>query len=185
MSIRHGLLALLRDGPQYGYQLKTEFESGTGGIWPLNVGQVYTTLDRLERDGLVAAGPENNNNKSYSLTATGKRDLDQWLHSPDVEATPPRDELMVKVLLSIHTDPRSALGVIDANRNALTGLLQRHRRRLRAVESVTEQLVADALIARTESELRWLELCEQRLSDSKNHTSNSNNNSTTNRKPGR
>lgn len=53
MSIRQGLLALLEPGPKYGYQLRTEFEARTGGTWPLNVGQVYTTLDRLERDGLV------------------------------------------------------------------------------------------------------------------------------------
>ncbi|MDH4147522.1 MAG: PadR family transcriptional regulator, partial [Acidimicrobiia bacterium] len=53
MSIRHGLLALLSEGPKYGAQLRTEFEERTGATWPLNVGQVYTTLSRLERDGLV------------------------------------------------------------------------------------------------------------------------------------
>ena len=55
MSIRHGLLALLAQEPMYGAQLRSEFESRTGGTWPLNVGQVYTTLSRLERDGLVEA----------------------------------------------------------------------------------------------------------------------------------
>jgi DNA-binding PadR family transcriptional regulator len=58
MSIRHGLLALLEEGPRYGYQLKSEFESRTGSTWPLNVGQVYTTLGRLERDGLVSPAGE-------------------------------------------------------------------------------------------------------------------------------
>src|SRR5262245_19573235 len=53
MSVKHGLLALLQRGPRYGYQLRTEFEHATGGTWPLNIGQVYTTLSRLERDGLV------------------------------------------------------------------------------------------------------------------------------------
>src|SRR5271168_1957326 len=54
MSVRHALLALLSEGPKYGLQLREEFEANTGQVWPLNVGQVYTTLQRLERDGLVA-----------------------------------------------------------------------------------------------------------------------------------
>src|SRR5579862_6222018 len=53
MSVRHALLALLSEGPKYGLQLREEFEANTGQVWPLNVGQVYTTLQRLERDGLV------------------------------------------------------------------------------------------------------------------------------------
>ncbi len=53
MSVRHALLALLSEGPKYGLQLREEFEMRTGEVWPLNVGQVYTTLQRLERDGLV------------------------------------------------------------------------------------------------------------------------------------
>jgi DNA-binding PadR family transcriptional regulator len=53
MSVRHALLALLSEGPKYGLQLREEFEARTGDVWPLNVGQVYTTLQRLERDGLV------------------------------------------------------------------------------------------------------------------------------------
>ena len=55
MSVRHALLALLSEGPKYGLQLRNEFEGKTGDVWPLNVGQVYSTLQRLERDELVAA----------------------------------------------------------------------------------------------------------------------------------
>ena len=70
MSVRHALLALLSEGPKYGLQLRQEFEARTGEVWPLNVGQVYTTLQRLERDGLVEAeeaddGPQ----QGYSITA--------------------------------------------------------------------------------------------------------------------
>src|SRR5690606_37932644 len=54
MAVREGLMALLVDEPRHGYQLKTAFEAATGGVWRLNVGQVYSTLDRLHRDGLVA-----------------------------------------------------------------------------------------------------------------------------------
>ena len=70
MAVREGLLALLNEGPRHGYQLKTEFEAATGGVWPLNVGQVYTTLDRLERDGLVGIA-ESGGQKVYSITSDG------------------------------------------------------------------------------------------------------------------
>ena len=69
MSIRQGLLALLEQGPMYGYQLRAEFEARTGATWPLNVGQVYTTLGRLERDGLVEpAGDDGDGHAVYRIT---------------------------------------------------------------------------------------------------------------------
>ena len=74
MSVRHALLALLSEGPKYGLQLRQEFEARTGEVWPLNVGQVYTTLQRLERDGLVTSddgddGPQ----KGYRITERRRR----------------------------------------------------------------------------------------------------------------
>src|SRR3954454_18603753 len=80
MSVPHALLALLREGPKYGLQLRQEFEARTGDVWPLNVGQVYTTLQRLERDGLVegdggADGPQ----KHFRITDNGDRALTEWL----------------------------------------------------------------------------------------------------------
>ncbi len=69
MSVRHALLALLSEGPKYGLQLRQEFEARTGEVWPLNVGQVYTTLQRLERDGLVASdGDDEGPQKGYRIT---------------------------------------------------------------------------------------------------------------------
>ncbi len=84
MSVRHALLALLSEGPKYGLQLRQEFEARTGEVWPLNVGQVYTTLQRLERDGLVESddpegeGPQ----KGFRITAAGGRELADWLQHP-------------------------------------------------------------------------------------------------------
>ncbi len=73
MSIRHALLALLSEGPKYGLQLRQEFEARTGEVWPLNVGQVYTTLQRLERDGLVESdGEEEGPQKGFRITAEGR-----------------------------------------------------------------------------------------------------------------
>ena len=68
------LLALLSEGPKYGLQLRQEFEAGTGDMWPLNVGQVYTTLGRLERDGLVESdGPAGRASEGFRITAEGSR----------------------------------------------------------------------------------------------------------------
>ena len=85
-------MALLDDGPRYGYQLKTAFEAVTGGAWPLNVGQVYTTLDRLARDGLVVVD-EHAGQKSYELTAAGRAELGEWWQATPSDDPPPRDEL--------------------------------------------------------------------------------------------
>ena len=77
MSVRHALLALLSDGPKYGMQLRDEYEATTGDIWPLNVGQVYTTLQRLDRDGLIGSegAAEDERQKRFRITAQGEAEL--------------------------------------------------------------------------------------------------------------
>lgn len=171
MAVREGLLALLDEGPRYGYQLKTEFEGATGGVWPLNVGQVYTTLDRLERDGLVATA-EHDGQKSYEITAAGREELGAWWEAVPVDDPPPRDELMLKVLMAIEHGPGHALDVLTRQRTALLTLLQLRRRDGRSAvaarngeNDLAQRLVADALIVRAEADLRWLDLCESRLLD--------------------
>jgi DNA-binding PadR family transcriptional regulator len=174
MAVREGLLSLLEPGPRYGYQLKTEFEAVTGGVWTLNVGQVYTTLDRLERDGLVVV-TEAEGQKSYELTAAGREELGAWWQAVPADDPPPRDELMLKVLMAIEKGPDHALGVITRQRTALFSLLQQHRRNgpdsppdapPAGPSDLAAQLVTDALVVRAEADLRWLDLCEARLTRS-------------------
>lgn len=173
MAVREGLLSLLQPGPRYGYQLKTEFESVTGGVWKLNVGQVYTTLDRLERDGLVVIemidDDDQKAQKLYSLTPAGREELGAWWQAVPAEEPPPRDELMLKVLMAIESGRDRALEVITRQRTALFSLLQLHRRNPASVvdnpEGLADRLVVDALIVRAEADLRWLDLCESRLAD--------------------
>lgn len=163
MAVREGLLALLQERPRHGYQLKTAFEAATGGVWSLNVGQVYTTLDRLARDGLVlATGGEP---KQYSLTAAGREELGAWWQAGPSDAPPPRDELLLKILLAVDEGPDHALQVITHHRTALTSLLQAHRRATRPGRDpdLAAALVADALATRAEADLRWLDLCEARI----------------------
>jgi DNA-binding PadR family transcriptional regulator len=166
MAVREGLLALLQDGPRHGYQLKSDFEATTGGVWPLNVGQVYTTLDRLQRDGLVSVD-ESDGGKRYALTRSGKAELGGWWETVPVDDAPPRDELLLKVLFAIEQGRDHALAVITRQRTALTRLLQEHRRkRSRKGEAGSElaaRLVTDAMAVRAEADLRWLDLCEARL----------------------
>lgn len=169
-------MALLDDGPRYGYQLKTEFEGATGGVWPLNVGQVYTTLDRLARDGLVEAS-ESDGQKSYEITAAGRTALGDWWQAVPVDDPPPRDELMLKMLLAIEHGERHALDVLTRQRTALHSLLQQRRQQHRmaavapwpepatSTAGLAARLVVDALVVRAEADLRWLDLCESRITN--------------------
>src|SRR5712691_2293642 len=125
MSVRHALLALLSEGPKYGLQLRQEFEARTGEIWPLNVGQVYTTLQRLERDGLVESddtedGPQN----TFRITADGEAELASWLRTPPDLSLPPRDELVIKVLVALRMPGVAVSEVIQVHRRYLVELMQ-------------------------------------------------------------
>ena len=156
-------MALMDGEPRYGYQLKTAFESATGGVWRLNVGQVYTTLDRLQRHGLIDVD-DSGEQKRYSLTPGGREALGAWWHVVPEDEPPPRDELQLKVLLAIDHGPDHALAVITRQRTAITRMLQGYRRSQPAgALPLAQALVADALAVRAEADLRWLDMCEARV----------------------
>lgn len=164
MAVREGLLALLSERPGLGYQLKTGFEAATGGVWTLNVGQVYTTLDRLTRDGYVEVD-EDEGQRSYRITADGVAELGAWWEAVPGDEPPQRDELMLKVLMAVSRGRGHGLEVIARQRNAVMALLQYHRHKPAAVpaRSLAQELVDDALVSRAEADLRWLDRCEARL----------------------
>ena len=167
MSVKHALLALLCEGPKYGLQLRHEFEVGTGEVWPLNVGQVYTTLQRLERDGLIEsdgdgeAGPQ----KAYRLTSDGAVELDAWLRTPGDWISPPRDELVIKVLVAGRVPGVDVHEVIQAHRRRVVELMQEWTRTKRDadVSDVNLALVVDAELFRLDSVVRWLDVADARL----------------------
>src|SRR5256885_16899126 len=109
-SVRHALLALLSEGPKYGLQLRQEFEERTGEVWPLNVGQVYTTLQRLERDGSVVSdgATEDGPQKGFRITPEGAEELTGWLRTPPDPSSPPRGAVVVKGLIAL-PGPRAAV----------------------------------------------------------------------------
>ncbi|MFF5783694.1 PadR family transcriptional regulator [Streptomyces sp. NPDC012693] len=176
MSIRHGLLALLERGPRYGSQLRTEFESRTGSTWPLNVGQVYTTLSRLERDGMVAQGGEDAAGHTlYTITDGGRAELRTWFENPVDRTSPARDELAIKLAMAVGAPGVDIRDVIQSQRRHTVKAMQDYTRlkaqALAAVESsaarerddVAWLLVLEQLIFQTEAEARWLDHCESRL----------------------
>ncbi|HEX4019491.1 MAG TPA: PadR family transcriptional regulator [Frankiaceae bacterium] len=167
MSVRHALLALLSEGPKYGLQLRHEFEERTGEVWPLNVGQVYTTLQRLERDGLIEsdgddeAGPQ----KSFRLTADGGAELDVWLRTPPDLSAPPRDELVIKVLVASQVPGVNVHDVIQNHRRHVVELMQQWTRVKRdaGADELSLALVVDAELFRLDSVVRWLDTADARL----------------------
>jgi DNA-binding PadR family transcriptional regulator len=167
VSVRHALLALLSEGPKYGLQLRQEFEAGTGEAWPLNVGQVYTTLQRLERDGLVASdgagaeGPQ----KDFRITPAGGRELAQWLQTPPEAVPPPRDELVIKVLVALRVPGVDVGDLLQVHRRHLVELMQQYTnlKAEAAQDEVGLALVVDAELFRLEGVVRWLDVADARL----------------------
>lgn len=178
MSIKHSLLALLAESPRYGYQLRGEFEERTGATWPLNIGQVYTTLDRLERDGLVEKeGDDGEGHVIYSITDAGRTEVTGWFAQPVAATNPPRNELAIKLALALTLADVNVSAVVQAQRTASMKLLQDYTRQRRAaaanagtqlsgghgtgdVKDAAWLLVLDSLIFSTEAEVRWLDHCE-------------------------
>ena len=166
MSVRHALLALLSEGPKYGLQLREEFEARTGEVWPLNVGQVYTTLQRLERDGLVEAdGTEAGPQKRFRMTDPGADELDLWLRTPPDPTAPPRDELVIKVLVALEVPSVDVLALIQAHRRHLVEAMQRYTRLKEDAtdDEVAFVLVVDAEIYRLDAVIRWLDSASSRV----------------------
>lgn len=164
MTVRHALLALLSEGPKYGLQLAQEFEAGSGDMWPLNTGQVYTTLQRLERDDLVVAD-DDEAQTSYNITDHGRRELDTWLHTPPDMNGPPRDELVMKVLVAVRIPGVDAVALVQSYRRHVIESMQQYTRLKEhaAEDDIGLLLVADSELFRLEAVARWLDAADARI----------------------
>ena len=167
MSVRHSLLALLSEGPKYGFQLRQEFEASTGDVWPLNVGQVYTTLDRLERDGLAESDDldTDERQKNYHITGEGEEELSRWLRTPPDLTQPPRDELVIKVLVASRLPEVNVYDVIQIHRRYVVQLMQQwtHLKEDEAHFDLAFALAVDAELYRLDAVVRWLDAADGRL----------------------
>jgi len=167
VSVRHALLALLSEGPKHGLRLQQEFEERTGEVWPLNVGQVYITLQRLERDGLVESDNERRTGpqKRFVITPAGGAELDGWLRTPAGDVPPPRDELVIKVLISLRVPGADVHDIVQAHRRHMIELMQRysHLKMEAAEDDIGLALIADAELFRLDGIVRWLDAADTRL----------------------
>lgn len=169
MSIRQSLLAILNEGACYGYQLKGEFERRTGATWPVNVGQVYATLDRLERDGLITKLDTVAEQVHFRITPEGAAEVTEWLASPVPRSTSTRDELAIKLALAVTLPGVDIAQIIQVQRAATYRTLQELTRTKNAsgdpesTEDLAWILVVDSMIFASEAEIRWLDHSESRL----------------------
>lgn len=163
MALKEGLLCLLAVDDSHGYELKSQLEATTGDTWQINIGQIYTTLQRLERDGLVVHS-DADGRVVYSLTEVGRLAASEWMAKPVDLAAAGRDEISLKILMAIRSgidDPRR---VIERQRGSTMRLLQDYT----ALKADEEDdfgwlLHLDRLIFSAEAELRWLDKVESRL----------------------
>jgi len=167
VSVPHALLALLSEGPKYGLRLQNEFESRTGEVWPLNIGQVYTTLQRLERDGLVETddGEGERSQKRYRITTVGERELADWLRTPPDLVPPPRDELVIKVLVALQVPGTDVHEILQVHRRHVIEIMQRYTQVKASAkeDDLALALVVDAELFRLEAIVRWLDVADVRL----------------------
>lgn len=158
MSVRHSLLVILAQGQCYGHQLRQEFDRRTGGTWSINAGQVYQTLDRLQRDKLIeTAGVDAEGRELYAITPAGRAEADAWLASPVLRVE--RDELAIKLALAVTLPGTDAAAVIAAQRRASTAALGIVSGA--SAGDVGEAVVLASLVATAEADLRWLDEVER------------------------
>src|SRR5437868_16094 len=164
VSLKYGVLGLLAEEPLHGYEVKNRFERMLGGTWEVNIGQVYTTLQRLERDGLVeASGGRGDRNKlAYRTTTAGRAAFLAWLERPDDEPIHLREGIYVKLLLA------SRLGG-DRRRRLLTGQRRVLLQRLHDLARLEERAAGDGrddlvllfrgAVLHAQADLGWIDDC--------------------------
>jgi DNA-binding PadR family transcriptional regulator len=165
VTVRHALLALLSEGPKYGLQLREEF-ARTSEVWPLTVRQLYATLGRLERDGLVesdgteSAGPR----REFRITAGGAGELAAWLRTPPDLASAP-GQMAAKVLAARRVPGTDVHEVVQVHRRCLMELMQQWTRikQEQAGSDLDLGLRIDAELSRLDSAIRWLDAADGRL----------------------
>jgi DNA-binding PadR family transcriptional regulator len=158
MTVRMVLLGLVAEQPGHGYDLRGRFLERTGGTWPLNIGQVYTTLGRLVRDGLVVEEGTSDETRVYAITDAGTAELEHWFATPVPRDEAPRDELAMKVVLALGTADFHK--VLQVQRREVITAARTITKEVRAASSIAERLLLESRLAQVEAEGRWLDHTE-------------------------
>jgi DNA-binding PadR family transcriptional regulator len=175
MSVRYALLGLLSSKSMHGYELKSRFDEVTGGFWRLNVGQVYSTLERLEREHLIERAPEARGEaperKAYRITPEGQTAFEEWMVAPVAQPPALRDDLFVRLMFCAPSSPEPIQAMINRQRDAYQLEMQKLARRKRDLDRLNlsqrafmTDLLLDAALFHFEAELRWLSHLQQKLS---------------------
>ncbi len=169
MSLKFGVMGLLSREPLHGYEVKNRFEDMLGGTWEVNIGQIYTTLQRLERDGLVRpVGPRGDRGKLlYELSAEGRKALDAWLGEPDSGPQELHEDIYVKLLLATRIANGDLPHLLGRQKRAylqrLRDLNRLEERARRDGRTDLARLVRGALL-HAEADLKWMdELSSERF----------------------
>lgn len=165
MSLKHSILAVLSIGDCHGYQIRQEIESRTGQTWQINIGQIYSTLDRLERDTFIVADGANAEGQiRYSITEAGRAEAIQWLRAPISQTTQIRHELAIKLALAVTLPGVDTELILQSQRIAtLQNLQTLTTAKMNASESPKDLawlLILDSQLFALEAELRWLDHVE-------------------------
>ncbi len=174
MSVKYAMLGILAQKDLHGYDLKTSFDEKVGEFWSLNYGQIYTTLDRLEKDDLVThdrqAQDKRPDRKIYSITRKGRKELDEWLATPVSRVRALRDEFFVKLVFMDKNDPAPVLHLIEKQKalylrqmNRLTHQKVALKKQPRKPDLLTTELLMDAGLFHAEADIKWLTLCESKI----------------------
>jgi DNA-binding PadR family transcriptional regulator len=174
MSIKYAILGILAEGNLHGYDLKSSFDEKVGEFWSLNYGQIYSTLDRLEKDGLVThdreAQEKRPDRKIFRITPKGRQELTQWLATPVTRIRALRDEFFIKLVFMVKSDPAPVLALIDKQKTLHLKQMNRLTQRKLAMKNgeasnsaLVSELLIDAGLFHAEADIRWLTLCEAKI----------------------
>ncbi|MFA5837060.1 MAG: PadR family transcriptional regulator [Bellilinea sp.] len=174
MSVRNALLGLLAQRPFYGYELLAALDGIVGGhnAWTVNSGQIYATLERLEKSGLIEEQPVNGtapDKTTYTATAAGRQELTEWLSAP-VQTDLQHDEFYIKLMLALSLEGSDPYRLIQIQRASLYQELHAvttQRDDLEIPTNLAQKLLFDKAVMHLEADLRWLEMIEARLDDVK------------------
>lgn len=161
MSVKHAILGLVYAKPRHGYEIKTQFDELVYHKWPLNTGQVYTTLDRLVRDRLVQSlGEDEKDRKQYYITEAGKQELHDWLLKP-VKRSLLKDEFYFKILCARKIDFHEEREMVKHQRNLVIKEilhLTQFKNELEEEKDRDMLWLVEGGLLHLEADLRWLDM---------------------------
>jgi len=171
MSVKHGILGLLARKPQNGYELKASFDEIAGGFWDVNYGQIYSTIDRLIKDGLIAGVTEGDDErKIYEITPKGIKEFKDWLDKPNTKIRPLRDEIFVKLAFMYPFDKEAIIHLLAEQRQLYLAKMAELTRKKYLLsrqgggrDVLMTDLLLDAALFHAEADIKWLEHCEAKL----------------------